>query len=656
MKSIFTLLFFLITSITCSAQETYKYGLLNSGDLKLKAYDKDSSAEAVILFDVGETSFIHDSNGGLDVQFKRTKRIKILKESAVELANISISYYEDGYGRTEKIEDLKARSINLENEQMVVKELDKKEVYIEEYNENWRGKKFAIPNVKEGTIIEYTYTLISPFTWNLQDWEFQSSIPTLYSQYIVKMIPFYEYIILYQGMQEAEIAKKSYEDKGLDRSFAGIEFQDMVYEFEMKDIPAFIDDEFITAPGDYIKKIEFQRAKVNQPNGSSTEYISTWPQLTDRFNKEDSFGKFIKSFQKLGEKEIIPNLLAGKNLSEMEVIELITNYVRDNFRWNGYYRMFATQKPRELISSHSGASSDLNLLLTGLLRAANIETKPVLISTRGHGKIYPNYPITNKFNYVIAMAQLSEDKGILLLDGTEPKLPYYLLPTRCYNDQGFVVDENEQSWLEMTPIMSSTKVENSIIKLSGEELVISVREQFNGYDALSERNSLDDDEEAYKASKFFKNEEQLSEVKLSNTESYNANFGVSYKKSRPVDTFDGEYYFVPFNRIEYAQNPLKNHKRDYPIDLVYTKKRVFSSTIAVEEGKSFKHIPESLNHKDELMTFDYNVSEIGEFIKIEANYEFKKNIYLPEEYDQLKKDFEMLYQKLNEQIIVVDKS
>ena len=73
-------------------------------------------------------------------------------------------------------------------------------------------KKFAMPNVQVGSIIEYKYSIETPYKFNLKDWEFQRKIPTIYSEYTVRMVPFYEYTYLMQGVDKFDI-QNSYKVK-----------------------------------------------------------------------------------------------------------------------------------------------------------------------------------------------------------------------------------------------------------------------------------------------------------------------------------------------------------------------------------------------------------------------------------------------------------
>ena len=53
--------------------------------------------------------------------------------------------------------------------------LDKNDIFSEQEDKNHVLKKFTLPAVQEGSIIEYTYTITSPYTFNMPSWQFQST-------------------------------------------------------------------------------------------------------------------------------------------------------------------------------------------------------------------------------------------------------------------------------------------------------------------------------------------------------------------------------------------------------------------------------------------------------------------------------------------------
>ena len=62
-----------------------------------------------------------------------------------------------------------------------------KDIFTLKESENWTVKKFTLPNIKEGTVIEYKYSIISPYL-SIDDWDFQSNIPKIKSEFDASII------------------------------------------------------------------------------------------------------------------------------------------------------------------------------------------------------------------------------------------------------------------------------------------------------------------------------------------------------------------------------------------------------------------------------------------------------------------------------------
>ena len=146
-----------------SAQESpnIKFGKIAIKDFETDALLKDSSANALIIANIGSTEFLVKSNEGrMYLSFDEFKRIKVLKKTGFEIATISIPIYVNDKGLSEKLENLKAVTYNLENGKIVETKLQASEVFSEKSTKNWTIKKFTFPNLKEGSIIEYSWIII----------------------------------------------------------------------------------------------------------------------------------------------------------------------------------------------------------------------------------------------------------------------------------------------------------------------------------------------------------------------------------------------------------------------------------------------------------------------------------------------------------------
>ena len=80
-------------SLSLHAQKApVKWGKVDESDLKMAVYEADTAAAAVILCDYGELS-VDLGDGNLRYVFDHHRRIKILKRSGFEYADVSIPFH-----------------------------------------------------------------------------------------------------------------------------------------------------------------------------------------------------------------------------------------------------------------------------------------------------------------------------------------------------------------------------------------------------------------------------------------------------------------------------------------------------------------------------------------------------------------------------------
>ena len=99
-NKIFSIFFVTILSFSATAQDySHEFGVLTDYEKEMKIYAKDTTAEAVIIFDSGESSFYRDGEN-FRLKYKHHCKIKVLKESYINDANFSIPIYK---GKSENI-------------------------------------------------------------------------------------------------------------------------------------------------------------------------------------------------------------------------------------------------------------------------------------------------------------------------------------------------------------------------------------------------------------------------------------------------------------------------------------------------------------------------------------------------------------------------
>jgi hypothetical protein len=111
-----------------------------------------------------------------------------------------------------------------------------------------------MPAVKVGSIIEYHYVSIMKDYRGLDEWLFQSDLPTIQSSYLLEVLPGSEFTYTIQKKPSLSIIAKPIPSDG------------RVY-FEMNNIPGLRIEPYMDAQRDYIQKVIFQLSGYTNRSG-----------------------------------------------------------------------------------------------------------------------------------------------------------------------------------------------------------------------------------------------------------------------------------------------------------------------------------------------------------------------------------------------------
>lgn len=641
-------LFFCASTVFAQENYSFQFGKLTQHEVEMTKYELDSTAEAVVVYEMGKYYFLgDDASGRFKLRMDKQLKIKILKQAGLKYADIEIPYYESG-NEFETVKVNEATTYNYENNQLIRSKLDTKNIFNEKTDENWHRAKFSMPNVKEGSIIEIDYSIVSPFLFNLHDWEFQHDIPVVSSNLELRIIPYYEYVYIMRGASKFD--EYSQEAMTNEIRWGNLLYREMQIKMGRKNIPAFRDEEFITSPNDYKNMIQFQLSVIHYPRGGENKIMSTWPALANDFLKDELFGKYIEAAEKAS-KKIVPTLnLDGK--TDAEKIQIITEYVKANYNWNGTITKFAREKAAKIITNKTGNSAELNLLLLALLRQAGIAAKPLVLSTRGHGQIPTNYPFQQFFNYVIVLVENGDDK--ISLDATEPMLAFNELPTRCINVKGLIIEKNSDKWVEIEQNeLSHTEKEFSI----GFTEDRSVQKTHVNYTAFSY--------DAFKYRKIYYGETQRlkeylekqsitspTNINVKNYDDSEQPFMFSFDTESQANTATDKLFISPFLKLAPQDNIFKQNERTLPVDMILRDGGSYKATIEIPAGYKVEYLPKTLNHEGLIIDLHYKAEQHGNSVIVEADYAFKKSMYEAKLYAALKFSYNDVIKKLNEMIVL----
>ena len=629
----------------------HEFGKYSGEEFTLKSFEKYKSSEAVVIYDIGKSYFVNTDNG-FKLYFERQTKIKILSKAGIENANVEIPYYVDN--EFEDVEEVEGNTYNFENGELQISKLNKKNIYDEKVNSRWMVKKFVMPNVTEGSIVEFKYRIISPYVFNFRNWDFQTRIPVIYSEYLTKMIPFYTYNYLLQGASKFDIME-NHQDTGSDKYYGPINYHDVVYKFVMKDLPAFKDEAFISSPEDYKVKINFQLSAIVNQQGTERQIMSTWPKLVSDLLDDEDFGKYLKSSAKTS-KPIFDSW--GLNFStETEKAEYILKYIKANYTWNREIDKMAHRSVKELIKQKTGNSAEINLYLIGMLRSAGLDANPVIISTRKHGKIATDYPFLHFFNDVLAGVKI--DGKFKLLDGTDPLCTFEEIPTNCVNDKGLIVNkvkDIETQWVKFNYAKYSEYSQDAELWFNDKKdsLIGNFTVNSTGYEALNLRKLSLIKKEDLEKEVMNTNLKLTDSIITVNDIDLSKPYIVKFKASMAIDKIDSMILISPFCGNAISKNPLVQATRTFDIDMIYKQSKRFKTIIHLPDGYKLKTHKDNVIINNDIVDIKCITDFTDNVVTILGSYTFLKSVYSSDNYAQLKAFYNIIIKNFNDQIVLIN--
>ena len=651
-------------------KDPIKFGSVAIEEVKMTTYARDSSAEAVILADFGESSLQYSSSDGFVLNFQRTTRIKILTKDGLNWGDFTIPLYHSG-SNDEKLTGLKGMTYNLEGGKVVESKLKNDAIFKEKIDTNRDLVKITLPNVKVGSVIEITYKVTSDFLFNFQDWEFQSTIPTVWSEYRTSIPEYFNYDKYTQGyiaatIHEATTAPGSITITSSERtgnyisktefSHDKIDFTENRLRLVYKDVPAFKEEPFITTYKDYISKINYELAFIQYPNQPVKPIMGSWEELNNRFDQDEDFGGAVRGNNFL--KKTVEEITSGMTAPEQKVTA-IHAYVRNNFAWDGTTRRDADTPLRKVFDEKKGSSGEINLLLASMLEKASIDVLPVLLSTRDHGFVRETIPISSQFNYVICRAKMGDK--VILLDATDKLLPVGTLPIRVLNGNGLVIAKEGHSWVSLQPAGRSRFVTNAEFVLSDDELKGKIKFEHTGYRALAQRKKYLGKGEA----DYLKALQEEYSMEVAKSEFANIKeLQDPFKESHDVVIHDqvtasGDMlYFNPLLTLRIEENPFKSETRMYPVNYGSGFENLVISKFTLPEGYAVEEMPQNkvLTLPGNAGRFTYSLTQFGNSIQVLSNLQISRSLFVQgEDYLKLREFYNQVVVKHAEQVVLKKK-
>ncbi|HEY0432740.1 MAG TPA: transglutaminase domain-containing protein, partial [Chitinophagaceae bacterium] len=591
-KLLLTILCIHAYGIILNAQDKagVKFGKVSAADF-VKSYSIDTEANAVVIADIGSSQIIGNTKGWFSLEFKRYCRIHLMSQNGFDAATVEIPLWTEAQ-EEERLSDLKAVTYNLENGSVVETKLDTKDgLFKDKLTKHWVVRKFTFPNIKAGSIIEFQYTITSPYLSQLQPWTFQADYPALWSEYNLRLPQFFKYVFMSQGYQKFFIeSKKSGRDNFNVTQSNGVEAAEHVsistdvtdYRWVLKDAPALKEESFVSTTKNTVQKIEFELTGQSEPL-SPHVYLSTWQKVSEDMMNDEDFGQGL-SRENGWIGDIVKPVVAGAG-TKLERARKVYAYVRDNFTCTDHSDLWLGQSLKNVARTRSGTVSEINLLLAAMLRYEDIPSDPVILSTRSHGYTSAMYPMMQKFNYVIATATI--DNQQFFLDATQSRLGFGKLVPACYNGHARILNPDATPVNLSPDSLHETKLTSTLVNVDEKGNFVATVHQIPGYyeshDIRDEIKEKGKDEYFKDIRKGYGQEVQVSNASIDSVDNLDENVNVSYDFKLVNSGDEDLVYITPMFAEAAKENPFKAAERKYPVEMPYTSDKIYTFSMIVPD-------------------------------------------------------------------------
>ena len=662
---IITILCCLFLSATAFTQD-YDFGKVSKEELQEKFNPLDSTANATYLYKYRKTYYEYIQGDGFRLVTDIHERLKIYNQEGFDYATIGVSLYKHN-SDNEEVNALKAYTYNLISGKIEDTKLDKKGIFKTEKSIYRNETKFTMPNIKEGSVIEYEYRINSPFYHIVDEFVFQHDIPIKKLVAKIEVPEFFNFKANTKGFlqitpkHEVKGDKITFDYK--TRSIGGVtqtnydsndlEFTKNISSYNLSNIPALKEESYVNNISNYRSAVKYELSYTKFPNSTMEFYSTTWEDVVKTIYRSSDFGvELKKSGYYIND---IDSLISSVS-DPMKKAFLIFNYVKSRVKWNGYYGKYTKDGVKKAYKDQVGNVAEINLMLTSMLRYAGLRANPVLVSTRQNG--IPLFPTREGYNYVISGLEIQDD--IILFDATSRNSSPNVLPFRTLNWEGRIIKKDGTSKLINLYPKDNSKTSISMMLDLGEEGTIdgSFRSIKTNHFALSYRerfNETNEDDFLEKLENRFEGIE-VTDFKVTNAVELSKPIMESYKfaKESQADIIGDRIYFSPLFHLRTTENPFKLEKREFPVDFGYPSKIVYRITINLPKGYKIESLPEPIVMMlpDNLGEFRYNLSgnknAIQAIISTHISVPIISSIY----YDGLKAYFNGFIQKEAEQIVL----
>ncbi len=647
----FALVLLLLFPFTLLANDNdvMEWGEVPAEHWEILSFPEDDDAHSIILGDYGKTYI----DRRMELVHERHIRVKILDVDRSGFTDISIPLYVGN--RMQSINRVRAQTINQNPDGSErIERIRRRDIH-SETSGDIETTSFAFPDLEPGSIVEYRYRIESRSITFLRPWEFQHSSPILKSDYQVLVPKEVSYLVFNRGYEAFD---KNVMERESDNVLIPADMMPSesytYYHWILRNAPAIRSEPYITTVSDYKNRVDFQLSGYYDRNGFYNNFLTSWDDVAEELSTSRDFGRQVSTNRRM--RSEISELVDGLE-TDFEKAKRLYDFVASEVSWNGDFTIYADEGVSDTWSDLVGSASDKALLLITLLDEVGIEAHPVLISTRGNGKVEWRYPRVIQFNHVLVYA--SVDGADYILEPLMSEIPFGMVMPNSLNEGGLMINGKTAEILQIDALTGSVRDVRAIVQIDAEgKLKGTIQSKYSGYEGILNRLMVEEsNEEEY----FI--EETLSDLpntRIVDQSLLNIDDPDEIFETR-LDIENDDYtlaagdmiYLNPFFTNRISENPFTNPVRNFPIEYAYGVQNAYMTSIQIPPEYEVIEVPEAaVLRLSESTTFvmqavsnPQNVQIVTRFVRADTNFPAQM-------YDDIREFYSDIAGVYNQQIVL----
>ncbi len=419
-----------------------KFGTLTHEDLQIEAnhnfpYEYILKESSIRMIEEGRS---------LIATIDYLVRIKVYSDDPIERAEASLVgipfYFADGIESVQHIEGITYQPDGR------VSILEESQLRSVDLNSRYRMIEFELPDVEQGSVLEYKYRLERRYIEELPDFYFSERVPTRKASLNFQN----SNLIRYSIIEENTDFDVQYIEQRVDTSSVPLIFtyrrpESILFQrWTADNIPAIDADSYVSSVDDVRGKLKFQISEFGIPR---QPLENSWEFVTAQILRNNNPYEFINFYPHLNE---LGSQISENSAGLTETQDSIFAYVNSIAQFNGQNAIFAERGLNLVLDGVPSNQAEINLTLLALLRGAGIDAYPMYVSGREFGRINRDFPSLFQFNRVLIASEI--EGKTQFMDASFPNSLPGLITIDSNNGDGMVVREDHHEWIAVDPDLS----------------------------------------------------------------------------------------------------------------------------------------------------------------------------------------------------------